>query len=131
MLVESFAVFTLLGFGVWLLGHLLYASENSGILIGVAVLGAAIIMATGGAVALGDVEHQTGKVIDHTYAEYNQTAENGSTVVNNASRVRYTRGTVSITEPFGGAFGQLGLGGVEMIIGALLMIRDLEEVSFG
>jgi hypothetical protein len=131
VLLSTFAVFTILGFGIWLLGHLLFMREGSGVLIGIAVLGAAIVMATGGAVALSDVEQRTGKVVDNNYAEFNQTAENGSEVVNNESQISYTRTRVSITDSFGSAFGQLGLGGFQMIVGSLLMIRDLEEVSFG
>ncbi|MFB6200393.1 MAG: hypothetical protein ABEI98_00075 [Halorhabdus sp.] len=130
MLLTTFAVFTVLGFGVWLLGHLLYLREQSGVLIAIAVLGAAIVMATGGAVALDDVEQRTGKVVDRDYMEFNQSAENGSEVVNNQSRISYTRTRVSITDQFGAAFGQLGLGGFQLLIGSLLMIRDLEEVSF-
>lgn len=133
MLLTTFIAFSALGFGIWLLGHLLYARERSGTLIAIASIGAVIIMATGGAVALGDVHQQTGKVIERDYQEVaNQTNENRSEIVyvNNRSNVSYTYERVSMTDQFGAAFGQLGLGALEMIVGALLMIRDLEEVSF-
>lgn len=133
MLLVPFLAFTGLGFGIWLLGHLLYARERSGTLIAIAMIGAAIVMATGGAVALTDVEYRTGQVITNDYEEVaNVTDANDSEIVyvNNQSRVSYERSRVSITDEFGAAFGQLGLGGFQMIVGALLMIRDLEEVSF-
>jgi opacity protein-like surface antigen len=129
MLLTTFITFTALGFGIWILGHLLYAHERSGTLIAIASLGAVIIMATGGAVALSDVEQQTGELIEKDYAEFNGSNSN-ATVVNNQTHVSYERSRVSITDDFGAAFGQLGLGGLQMIVGALLMIRDLEEVSF-
>lgn len=128
MLLSTFVAFTALGFGIWLLGHLLYARDGSGTLIAIAMIGAAIVMATGGAVALNDVEQQTGKQIQSDYTEFNGTNE--TAIVNNETQVRYERSRVSLTEPFGAALGQLGLGGLQLIVGALLMILELEEVSF-
>lgn len=133
MLLTAFLAYTALGFGIWILGHLLYMSERSGVFIAIAAIGAVIIMATGGMVALDDVEQQTGKTIENEFTEAaNVSTANDTEIVyvNNESQIRYSYDRISLTDRFGAAFGQLGLGGMQMIVGGLLMIRDLEEVSF-
>jgi len=133
MLLSAFLAYTGLGFGIWILGHLLYMSERSGVFIAIASIGAIVIMVTGGMVALDDVEQQTGQTIEKDFEEAaNVSTANDTEIVyvNNETQVRYTYDRISLTDRFGAAFGQLGLGGLQMIVGALLMIRDLEEVSF-
>lgn len=131
MLLSAFLAFTALGLSFWLLGHLLFQYEGNATFVGIAVIGAVILMATGGTVALDDVQQPTGQVVNKTYEEHNFTETGTDTVwVNNRSVYTQTRTRVSITDQFGTAFGQLALGGLELIIGALLLIADLEELSF-
>lgn len=131
MLLTTFLAFSGFGFGVWLLGYLLRRNGGSNIFIGVSVIGAVVIMVTGGAVALTDVVQPTGQIVEKSYEEHNFTETGTDTVwVNNRSVYTETTTRVSITDQFGTAFGQLGLGGLELIVGALLLMADLEEFSF-
>ena len=130
MLLTTFLAFSGLGFGIWLLGYLLRRSGGSQIFIGVSVIGAVLIMVTGGAVALTDVVQPTGEVIEKDYDQHVFGTGQDDAYVNNRTVVTHTTTRVSITDQFGTAFGQLGLGGLELIVGALLLMADLEEFSF-
>ena len=130
MLLSTFVTFTVFGFGVWLLGHLLRRNGGSKIFLAVAAIGAVLIMVTGGAVALTDVEQPTGQVIDKDYDQHVFGTGQDDAYVNNRTIVTETTTRISITDQFGVAFGQLGLGGLELIVGALLLMADLEEMSF-
>jgi len=130
VLLTAFLAFSGFGFGVWLIGHLFRANGGSQVFIGVAAIGAIIVMVTGGAVALTDVTVVTGEVVEKQYAEHDFGTGQDFAYVNNQTVVERTTKRVSITDQFGASFGQLGLGGLELIVGALLLMADLEELSF-
>jgi len=131
VLLTAFLAFSAFGFGIWLIGHLFRINGGSQVFIGVAAIGAIIVMITGGTVALTDVQVTTGEVIEKNYDEHNFSVSNqDDAFVNNRTVVERTTKRVSITDQFGSAFGQLGLGGLELIVGALLLMADLEELSF-
>lgn len=130
MLLTAFLAFSAFGFGIWLIGHLFRASGGSQVFIGVAAIGAIIVMITGGTVALTDVYVTNGEVIEKEYDQHVFGTGQDDAYVNNRTVVERTTKRVSITDQFGSAFGQLGLGGLELIVGALLLMADLEELSF-
>lgn len=116
MLLVPFVALLTLGFGSWLLGHYFQYT-------GIASIGAVLIIAVGGAVALTDLQMKAGHTVDNEYV----TVDN-ETVVDNAS-VSYTYETVSISSELGGAAGPLSIGGLVMVIGGLLMTHHLNEIA--
>lgn len=113
MFLSSFAVLLTAGFGLWLLGHTFDFK-------GVAVIGAVLVIAVGGAVTLTDLSVRTGETVDKEY-----TTVDGNTVVDNTS-TSYQYEPVAPSEQFGG-LGTFSIGALVMIVGALL-IRSIGEV---
>jgi hypothetical protein len=113
VLLLPFLALSGLGFGLFTMGHFLEFT-------GVAAVGAVLIIALGGGVALSDLEHKTGEVVTKTY-----TNSNGSEVVDTVERTnRYD--TIRPIRRFG-ASGQLGLGAMQMLVGGLLFSRRLNQ----
>lgn len=115
VLLLPFAVLSVLGFGIWLLGSFFEYT-------GIAAIGAVIIIALGGAVVLTDLSVRTGVTV-----EKNHTVVDGETVVANETRT-FEYQPVGIISEFGET-GQLSLGGLQMLVGGLLMSRKLNEVA--
>lgn len=117
MLLVSFALLSVFSVGVWLLGaYFEYA--------GIAAIGATLLIATGGAVTLTDLEVQTGQTVEKSYT----TLDNNTTVVNETETTpQYD--TISIIDRFGGSAGHLGFGGLVMVIGGLLFAHTMNEVG--
>jgi len=116
MYLITMVVVLAVGFGGWLTGHLLGYT-------GVASVGAVVIIAAGGAVALTDVEVRTGETVDLAYQEVNN-----ETVVASENR-NYQYETTALSETVGGDAGPLSFGAVLMILGGLLMTQHLNEVA--
>lgn len=115
MLLIPFVVLTLLGMGLWVLG----ASNDY---TGIATIGAVLVIGVGGAVTLTDLQTETGERIERDY----QTINNSTVAVNET--VTPTYDTVALVEEFGGSAGHLGLGGLMMIVGALLFTHTIEKL---
>jgi len=115
-LLIPYLVFSVLGLSAWLIGHFFEYT-------GIAAVGAIILLATGGAVAVTDLEARDGETINKTYSTVN-----GETVVDEEIvEPEYSR--VDQLDQFGPT-GSLSLGGFQMILGGLLFTRRLnEEVS--
>lgn len=115
MLLWPFVALTTFGFGVWLTGAFFeYA--------GIAAIGATLIIAVGGGVALTDLQTQTGEIVEKSY-----TTVNNTTVVNETTtKPQYS--TVTIIEEFGGDAGHLSFGGLVMLVGGLLFSHTMNEV---
>lgn len=114
MLLIPFVVFTAMGFGTWLLGHF-YGYH------GIAAIGAVLVIALGGAVALTDLRVRTGETV------VNQYETQGNELVLNESTTSYEFETVAISEELSGV-GSFSVGGLTMIVGGLLLTRHLEEL---
>jgi len=115
VLLLPFVALSLLGFGVWLLGAFFNYT-------GIAAIGAVLVIALGAAVVLTDLRVQTGERVEKNYT----TAGNTAVVANTTTTFQYE--TVSIIAEFGGA-SQLSLGGLQMLVGGLLMSRQLNEAA--
>lgn len=116
MLLVPFVLLTGVGFVAWLTGHFFeYA--------GIAAIGAILIIAVGGGVALTDLDR---RVAENEVREY--TTVNNETVVNQTTTT-YETEPVTISEEFGGESGPLAFGGLVMVIGGLLMTHTLRERS--
>lgn len=120
MLLSAAASIVTLGLAVWVIGH--YFSYT-----GVALIGAVLILAAGSGIALTDLEQPAGQTVVKDYDERNLSASNGSDLVNNRSVYRTTTRTISMTDQFGPLFGQLGLGGLLMLLSATLSAQSLQE----
>lgn len=116
MLLIPFVTLTTFGFATWLLGH--YFEYT-----GIASIGAVLIIAVGGAVALTDLRVQTGETVENEY----EVVENETVIANQT--VSHTYETVTVSRELGGIGGPLSIGGLVMIIGGVLMTRHLDEVS--
>jgi len=89
---------------------------------GVAVIGAATIIIAGSAIALTGLEVRTGQTEAYSY-----TTIDNSTVRENAS-VSFRYETTSLASLLNiGVLGSLGLGGLVMLLGAVLMSQTLSE----
>jgi len=115
VLLLPFVALSLLGFGIWLLGSFFDYT-------GIAAIGAVMIIALGGAVVLTDLVVKTGETVEKNYTDVN-----GTTVVANETRT-FQYEPVSLITEFGET-GQLSLGGLQMLVGGLLMSRKLNEVA--
>jgi len=116
MFLVTFVALLSFGFGTWILGH--YFGYH-----GIASIGAVLIIAVGGAVALTDLRVKTGESVQNEY-----TVVDNETVVSNQS-IQYEYTTVSVSSELGGT-GPLSIGGLVMIIGGALMTQHLSEVTF-
>lgn len=116
MLLIPFVLLTGVGFTAWLTGHFFEYT-------GIAAIGAVLVIAVGGGVAMTGLDRQTAEteVRDHAVV-------NNETVVNSTTTT-YETTPVTIVEEFGGSTGHLSFGGLMMVIGGLLMTRSLAEVS--
>jgi len=113
VLLIPFVALSTLGFGLFLLGSMLDYT-------GVAAVGAVLVIAVGGAVALTDLETATGETVEREY-----TTVNSETVVASTTSTT-TYETVAPLREFGDA-GPLSLGGLQMLVGGLLLTRRLNE----
>lgn len=116
MLLWPFVVLTSFGLVVFLLGAF---NDYTGI----AAIGAVLIIAVGGGVALTDLETRTDKNISRTYGQ----AGNEPVLMN--STASWEHEEVALIETFGGPTGHLSFGGIQMLIGGLLLIHILNEVE--
>lgn len=109
------AALTFLGLAVWLIGqHFRYT--------GVAVLGAAIVIIAGSAVALTGIDIRTGEVQSFEYTEIN------NTTVQDSKTVEYRYETTALSTILNvGAVAPLGLGGLLMLLGGTLMSQTLTQ----
>jgi hypothetical protein len=123
MLLLSYAVLSLVGFGFFVLGAWLDY-------LGVAAVGAVLFIGVGGAVAVDDLETQTGVDVERnvTTVPVNQ---NGTivneTVVDAVNRTRQYE-TVAPLREFGDS-GPFALGAIQMLAGAVLFSRRLNELQ--
>lgn len=116
MILSVFAVLLAVGFGTWLIGHVFEYTE-------IATLGAVIVVAAGGIVAVGGLQYQSGEHLAKDYQEFEK-ADGSGVVVNNETVVVHEYSDISWTV-------QANLGALVMFIGAFLFGRRLEETSFG
>lgn len=120
MLLWSFVLLSAFGGAMWLLGH--YFEYH-----GVAVIGAVIIIAVGGAAAITDVAVRDGHVIEKDYRDFN-TSDDSTDPVNNKTELSYTKQEVSVTQSIG-SLESYALGALTMIAGALLLVQDLNSAG--
>lgn len=116
MLLVPFVTLSTLGFATWLLGHYFQYT-------GIASIGAVLLIAIGGGVAMTDLQVKTGETVDKEY----DTVNNETVVVNQTTTNEYE--TLTVLNQFGGVGGPLSLGGLLMILGGLLMTHHLNEVA--
>lgn len=116
MLLTTFVVMSSLGFATWLLGHYFQYT-------GIASIGAVLLIAVGGAIAVTDLQVKTGETVEKEYG----TVDNETVVTNQSTTNQYE--TVTVLQQFGGVGGPLSLGGLVMILGGLLMTHHLNEVA--
>jgi hypothetical protein len=115
MLFKVVAGLVGLGLAVWLIGQTFRYK-------GVAVIGAAVVIIAGSAIALTGVEIRTGETRTYAYSEFNGTA------VRDNATVKYSYQTTTLAEILNiGVLGSLGLGGLLMLLGAVLMSQTLAE----
>lgn len=114
MLLTSYFALNALAFGWWLLGH--YFGYT-----GVAAIGGVLIIALGGAVVTGSLEVQTGEKIERSYTNVGTEFK----ATNETHTNQYSE--VAVSREFGGTAGQLSIGGLQMLIGGLLIIHRLNE----
>lgn len=119
MLLSVAAAIVALGLAVWVLGQTFSYT-------GIAIIGAAFILVAGSGVALTDLEQPTGQVVVKEYNEHN-VSSNETMFVNNRSVYQTATTDVSLTDQFGALFGQLGLGGLLLLLGATMMAQTLQE----
>jgi len=97
---------------------------------GVAVIGAVLILAVGGAVALGGIQVKDGESVDRDVETIELVKENGSTVnetvVRNVSRTNEYR-DVEVLSVLDSGTTTLGLGGLHLLLGGVLISRKLED----
>jgi len=113
MLLTPLAFLIFLGLTVWLIGeHFRYT--------GIAVIGSTFIIIAGSAIALTGIDIKTGQTTDFAYTEINN-----STVQDSAS-VSYQYETTALSTILNiGIAAPLGLGGLMMLLGAVMMAQTL------
>lgn len=117
MLLATFAVLITLGLAVWYVGHTFRY-------LGVAAIGAAVIIVAGSAVALTGLAVRTGetRVMDYTTVN--------NTTVANSTTISYEYQTTSLADVLGaGVLGSLGFGGLVMLLGVVLFSQSLQANS--
>lgn len=130
MLLISYVVLSAVGFSFFALGTVFQY-------YGVASIGAVLLIAVGGAVAIGGLEVAVGEDVDRDYetveviendtSTSNKTISN-ETVVTNVSRTTEYR-EVAILEQFDSATTTLGLGALHLLLGGIMFSRQLEEIT--
>lgn len=113
MLFQVVASITVLGLFVWLIGHYFRYT-------GVAVIGAALVMIAGSAVALTGIDVKTGETRTFQYTEVN------NSTVRDSATISYDYETTALSAILNvGVAGSLGMGGILMLLGAILMSQTL------
>lgn len=113
MLLEPLAFLLLFGLSVWLIGQYFQYT-------GVAVIGAAVVIIAGSAVALTGIDIQTGETQTFEYTEVN------NDTVRDSATVSYEYETTALSEILNvGLLAPLGLGGLIMLLGAVLLSQTL------
>lgn len=120
MLLWTFVLLSAFGGSMWLLGH--YFEYH-----GVAVIGAVIIIATGGGAAMTDVAIRDGQAIERSYDQFN-TTDGNQTAVETSTNISYTQQQVSVTQSIGSLESYM-LGALTLIAGALLLVQDLNQAD--
>jgi hypothetical protein len=113
VLLTPFALLTAFGLGLFLLGSILDYT-------GIAAVGAVVVIAVGGGVAVTGLNTVTGETVDRQY-----TTVNNQTVVDSTTSTQTTE-TVAPLREFGDS-GPLSLGGLQMAVGGLLFARRLND----
>lgn len=136
MLLVPYILLTGTGLVFWLLGH--YFSMT-----GIAAIGGVLVLAVGGAVVSTGLVVQSGQQVTYDYEEVNQSEleaayndsanetevirGNGSThIIVNRTTEPITR-TNALTQSFGDA-GPLSFGGLQMLVGGLLISQHLADL---
>lgn len=127
MLLLPYTALSLAGFAFFVLGaHYNY--------LGVAAVGAVIFIGVGATVAVDDLEAATGeKIVERNITTHNITTDfstdtkESRTVVDNVTTQTQYR-TIAPLREFGGSTGPFALGGLQMVVGGLLLTRQLNEV---
>ena len=115
MLFNVVASLIVLGLVVWLIGQFFEYR-------GVAIIGAGLIIIAGSAISLTGVEIRTGETRTYSYTDFN-----GTTVRDNAT-ISYSYQTRTLADVMNiGVLGSLGLGGLVLLLGAVLMAQTLSE----
>lgn len=112
MLLITFVVLSTFGFGTWLTGHFFGYTA-------IAAIGAVLVISVGGAVVLTNLEVKTGEQIDRSYTEIN------NSTVETQTNVSYEYSRDAVTREFGDSAAQVSLGGLWMLLGALLFVHDI------
>jgi len=123
MLLIPYIALSLVGFAFFVLGAWLDY-------LGVAAVGAVIFIGVGASVAVADLETKTGETVDRNITFVQVEQENGTTVNETVvdsveRRDEYER--VAPLREFGDS-GPFALGAFQMLTGALLLSRRLNEV---
>lgn len=116
MILTTYLALTGVGVSFWLIGHFFRMT-------GVAAIGAILVLAIGGAVVATGLFVPSGQSVETTYDN-----ESGTLVENTSNEVPQYREN-ALTREFGGA-GPLSLGGLQMLVGGLLLTQHLRAVSF-
>lgn len=130
MLLISYVVLSAVGFSFFALGTVFEY-------YGVASIGAVLIIAVGGAVAINGLEVAVGEDVDREFETVelveNDTSTNTTTVRNETVVTNVTRTTeyesVGIFTQFDNDATTLGLGALHLLLGGVMFSRPLEEIS--
>jgi len=115
MLLTTYVLLSAFGAAIWLLGHWFEFS-------GVATIGAVIVIAAGGSGMIADISVRDGEYINNEH-----TVVNNSTVVDNTT-IQQTEREIALGQVYS-PLTSFTLGGLTMLVGALLLIQHLNEVS--
>jgi hypothetical protein len=128
VLLIPYVALSLTGFAFFVLGaHYDY--------LGVAAVGAVLFIAIGATVAVDDLEAATGeKIVERNITTENVTVDFSTdtqeerTVVDSVTKHKEYQ-TIAPLREFGGQTGPFALGGLQMLVGGLLLTRRLNEVQ--
>jgi hypothetical protein len=118
MLLATTALLVAIGFIAWFIGEFFGYK-------GIGAIGAVLIIGVGAAIVLTGLEYRSGVEKQFAY----QTINNSTVVDNTTSTVQYE--TTDVGAAFGATFlASLGIGGLLMLLGAVLLSQQLitEEV---
>lgn len=115
MLLTTTGLLVAIGLAAWLIGELFQYR-------GIGAIGSVIIIAVGAAIVLTGLEYRAGVSTQFAY----QTINNSTVVANTTETVHYR--TTEVGAAFGATFlASLGIGGMLMLLGALLLSQTLIE----
>lgn len=115
MLLSTFAVLMAIGFVAWIVGEFFSYT-------GIAAIGATVVIIAGSGIALTGLQFRSGAVHNSTHT----VIENDT--VANSTTVKYQYQTTALADVLGvGILGSLGLGGVVMLLGAIMFSRSLSN----